>query len=235
MKESLKKLCAIMQPTYLPWPGYFNLIASSDVFYYLDDAQFEKGTWQQRNRILMNGHPLFLTVPTTRQYLGQPIKDILISDDNSSWRTKHLTTLNYAYKKKPYFDSLQGIFSIISNRRHKYLVDLNISIIECICDMLSLHSNRLLSSSKAFESSRSTKILDLCIAEDCNAYISPIGAAEYLAEDCFETNSQVALTFQDYKPANYSQGCNSEFISHMSILDALVNIGIDEVKSYIMK
>lgn len=234
MINPLHKSCAIMQPTYLPWSGYFNLIALSDIFYYLDDVQFEKGTWQQRNRILMNGQPLFLTVPTIRQHLGQPLKDILICDDNSSWRKKHLSTLNLAYKKKPYFDTLQDIFSIISNRRYKYLVDLNISIIECICNMLSLHSNRLQSSSKAFDSVRSAKILDLCIAEDCNSYISPIGAAQYLEQDSFVTNGRVALLFQDYEPSSYIQGRNSEFISHMSILDVLVNIGIDRTKSYIL-
>lgn len=222
-----------MQPTYLPWSGYFNLMASVDVFYYLDDAQFEKGTWQQRNKVLVNGQSLFLTVPTIRKYLGQPINDIKIKNENSSWRKKHLSTLELAYKKRPYFETLEEILSIISNESYTYLLDLNLAIIECVCNMLSINSRRILSSSKNLSSTRSQKILDLCAAEQCNLYISPLGASEYLEEDHFQDNGSIDLKFQDYACLSYQQGLPTDFISHLSILDVLVNIGVDSAKKYI--
>ena len=75
--------CAVMQPMYLPWAGYFNLISSVDRFYYLDDAQYERGTWQNRNRILLNGQAQFLTVPAGGLYDERPAPKAPQADSQS--------------------------------------------------------------------------------------------------------------------------------------------------------
>ena len=83
------KICSIMQPTYLPWAGYFNLISSSDFFVFLDDVQFSKQSWQNRNRILIGDKMHWLTVPVLRENLKDKIYKIKI-DDTRNWRKKHI-------------------------------------------------------------------------------------------------------------------------------------------------
>ena len=92
---------AIMQPTYLPWAGFFNLISDVDVFVILDDVLFEKHSWQSRNRILQNGKELLLSIPIASQSHETCIKDIMISS-NSKWGKKHLQTIQQSYAKSPY-------------------------------------------------------------------------------------------------------------------------------------
>ena len=80
-------IVSIMQPTYFPWLGYFDLIASADIFVFLDDVQFSYRSWQQRNRILNLGKEKMLTVPVINKGEGKRIEDILI-DENENWREK---------------------------------------------------------------------------------------------------------------------------------------------------
>jgi hypothetical protein len=85
-------ICAIMQPTYLPWAGYFNLISQSDVFVFLDDAQFQKNSWHNRNRILVNHLPHWITLPVRHAALCQTIRQTEL-DDSKNWRRKHIKLL----------------------------------------------------------------------------------------------------------------------------------------------
>ena len=80
--------CAIMQPMYLPWAGYFNLIAAVDTFVFLDDVQLERQSWQTRNRILLGGKEVLLSVPTQRVPLDTPIELIALADA-TRWRHRH--------------------------------------------------------------------------------------------------------------------------------------------------
>ena len=89
-------ILAVMQPTYIPWAGYFNLIDAADAFVFLDDVQFARGTWQARNRVLSDGKEHMLTVPTKRVTLQQQIKDVEIQDEDN-WRRKHLALLTQNY------------------------------------------------------------------------------------------------------------------------------------------
>jgi hypothetical protein len=93
---------AIMQPTYLPYLGYFQLMAASDVFVFLDDVQFARRSWQSRNRILTADGELMLTVPVKKHDRDTAISDIEI-DDGQGWRDKHLAAMRHAYGKRPGF------------------------------------------------------------------------------------------------------------------------------------
>ena len=94
---------AIMQPTYLPYLGYFQLMAASDVFVFLDDVQFARRSWQSRNRILTAQGELMLTVPVKKHDRDTPIHAIEI-DDSQPWRDKHLAAIRHAYGKRPFFE-----------------------------------------------------------------------------------------------------------------------------------
>ena len=106
MSEARPQTVAIMQPTYLPWAGYFNLISHADTFVILDDVQFAARSWQQRNRVVLNGEPHMLTVPVLAK--GRP--GMLIreahTDETQKWRPKHIATIHRAYDRHPHGNSV---------------------------------------------------------------------------------------------------------------------------------
>src|SRR5947209_586580 len=129
--------CAIMQPTYLPWAGYFHLISQVGMFVFLDDVQYEKNSWQNRNRILVNGQPHWLTVPVRRLGLEQKINEVQI-DDSSLWRKKHIRTLIETYAKHPHAASMLETVQPLLETSTDRLVDLNFSLIRAISGKLGL-------------------------------------------------------------------------------------------------
>src|SRR3990172_3654025 len=102
---------AISQPTYLPWPGYFCLIKHADAYVLLDHVQFEKNSWQSRNRIKGPKGPMWLTVPTHHNGL-KAIKEIEI-DNTQAWAKKHLLALKTCYCKAPYFNIHSSFFDSV--------------------------------------------------------------------------------------------------------------------------
>lgn len=229
----MTKRCAIMQPTYLPWAGYFNLISSVDYFYYLDDAQYERGSWHNRNRILLGGKSHWLTVPVVRKFLGQQLKNVLLNPLQTNWRKKHVDSIRHAYGRCPYIKDLSDILSIIEKGTQTVLADINIEIIEQICITLDINTQRSRSSEKGGNLPRSKKLVELCCQADCTEYLSPIGAKDYLIADGFENLSSISLHFQNFKPNAYPQSKTQDFISHLSILDVIANLGIKASKDYI--
>ena len=225
--------CAVMQPTYLPWAGYFNLIASVDRFYFLDDAQYERGTWQQRNRILRNGEACWLTVPTRREQLGQLIQDVQINPLTPTWRRKHAESIRHAYLKAQYRVQLQPVIDIILDEQYHLLGDLNIALIDRLCEMLKIHTPRSRTSALELDLSRSLKLVEICRVAGCDEYLSPTGASEYLVKDGFVELSDVRLGFQDYTPGTYPQAGGGEFVSHLSMIDVIANIGAEAASAYV--
>lgn len=215
---------AIMQPTYLPWLGYFHLINSVDVFIYLDDVQYERGTWHQRNRVLVNGVPAWLTVPVIRKSLGDLISEVSI-DDKKNWRNKHSSTILSSYSRHPHTNECLDLVNIIKDVSLAKLLDLNVALIEAACQSLNINTKRILSSSLKVEGVRTQKIINICHLLGADVYVSPPGASAYLVSDNFRDKTHVDLQYNDYNCIPYPQVGATEFISHLSILDALCNLG----------
>lgn len=224
--------CVIMQPTYLPWSGYFNLIAQADVFVFFDDVQFEKGSWQSRNRILVNGQAHFITVPTVRESLSQHINTIQ-TDTKQKWRLKHTKLLQATYGKHPYGQAVLEITNTILDESFALLAELNINLIAAISEKLNLRPRFVRSSELNITGQRSERLLKFCQHFGCAEYISPVGSAEYLAQDGVFENAPVKLTFQQYTPGVYEQKGADDFISHLSIVDVAANIGWDNAAEYV--
>ncbi|MGD9592050.1 MAG: WbqC family protein [Candidatus Berkiella sp.] len=225
--------CAIMQPTYLPWAGYFYLISQVDYFVFLDDAQFQKGTWHNRNRVLINGIPSWITVPVIREYLGQKI-NLSVIDDSKSWRKQHVNTIKQNYSQHPYFDCLNPILEIIEDNSLKILSDLNVKIIYYVCKILELESNFKVSSEMSIGGHRSNRIKSICDYLNCEEYLSPAGAKDYLEEDKFEDFSSIKLILSNFCSNPYLQRKTNEFHEYLSIIDVLANLGPHKTREYIM-
>ena len=117
-----------MQPTYLPWIGYFNLIKNAEIFVVYDSAQFSKQSWQQRNKLRSKDSELILTIPVIKNSINTKINEILISDEKRVLK-KHLKTIKLNYSKSNNFDKYISEIENIYDRSYGKLVELNLEII----------------------------------------------------------------------------------------------------------
>lgn len=222
-------ICAIMQPTYLPWIGYFALMDMADVFVFLDDVQLSKQSWQTRNRIKgESGKELLLSVPV-RHAGSQPIKDVEI--DGAHWVAKHLRSFEQNYRKAPHFSDAMTLFEPLLRSEPAKLCDLTIALISGIADGLGITGARIRSSDIAEKSAdRRDRLVDICKQFGADTYLSPAGAAGYLTEEDGEAQFAahgMTLLYQRYEHPAYPQ-INGAFLSHMGVLDLIANVGLGQ-------
>ena len=138
MSDSLSRTCVVLQPGYLPWLGFFEQMCRADVFIYLDDVQFDKHGWRNRNRIKGPAGPQWLTVPVCLHGLDQPrIKDVLIDSTRAGWAGKHLKTLRMHYGACSFFDWLHPDLENALARKWRYLVELDIALVDVLSSKLN--------------------------------------------------------------------------------------------------
>ena len=126
----------ILQPTFLPWLGYFEMIYSSDIFVVFDNVQFVKKSWQHRNKIKTANEITNLTVPIKKTSRSTHINKIEISYDHGNPLENHWSTIEFAYKKAPYFKNYSQIFESIFKQQYSTLIELNMNLIQNICKIL---------------------------------------------------------------------------------------------------
>jgi hypothetical protein len=222
-----------MQPTFLPWSGYFNLLAQAEDFIFLDDVQLEKQSWQTRNRIFLNGtQPTWISVPVLHERLAQSIIETKILDA-AHWQKKLVRGLTQFYSKHPYYYDACEILDMLSNNSHMRLASLNESIIIFIASRLELNAKIHRASELGITGVRSKRLTSFCDHFKAKEYLSPQGSATYLKEDAFDTTTTARLRLQDYQPRPYSQKGSKDFISHLSILDVLANLGWKKTREYV--
>ncbi|ABK47541.1 hypothetical protein CF168_14350 [Shewanella bicestrii] len=224
--------CAIMQPTFLPWSGYFNLMAEVDVFVFLDDAQFQKSSWHNRNRIPLNNMPNWLTVPVRHQHLDQTLLATRL-DNKTHWREKMTRMLEQTYAKHAFNSELYCFINLISNDNHTSLAELNIALIEMMAQKLSIQCKTIRSSELDIPGVRTRRLLSILHEIKATEYLSPQGAREYLTADDFTGQTDIQLSFQEFLPQVYPQRKTNHFIEKLSMLDVVMNIGWSNSKAYI--
>lgn len=224
-----------MQPTYLPWLGYFELIAKSDVFIFLDCVQYVHQTWQSRNRLKGNdGNPIWLSVPVKKHSLGTVIKDIQIANRPANWKRKHLNAITTLLGKTPYFDKYRPGLADLFNEAFTYLADLNIATIKLIADWLDLKTEFFRASEMNLQGKRTDLLLDICQKVEATRYYSPVGASIYLEDErAIVENHGIEVRYQDWNHPVYPQKYGS-FVSHMSALDAIINVGGAETRRFLI-
>ena len=226
--------CAIMQPHYLPWPGYFNLMAKVDKFVFLDDVQYSKNSWQNRNIIINNNKKIWLTIPLKKSPISTKIKDKII-DDEKNWRKKHIKTLFQCYSKHSYATDLNELTAFLQDLKYDNLSDYNIKIIIFIANKLSINTEFLSASNFSINKKRTHKVIEILEKIGAKEYISPIGGKEYLIEDNFQKLSPAKLIINDYKNKNYNQKNSKDFIPNLSIIDVVANSGWISSAKYVTK
>jgi len=225
-------IVAIMQPTYLPWAGYFNLVARADCFVFLNDAQYEKGSWHNRNRVLVAGNPHWLTVPIRHGELTKTIAQTYV-DDSRGWRSKQLRLIEHNYGRHPHAADLAPLLAIIGETSFDRLADLNVALIKSALTALGIGTETVCSSELGIPGFRTERLIAILSRLGAKRYLSPRGAAGYLAADQFTERTSIALEFQRYEPQPYTQWRQSRYESHLSILDVVANLGWRKAAAYI--
>ena len=217
----------MMQPTLLPWQGYFELIAACDTFMFLDDFQFSLQSYQQRNRLFVNkGQAGWHTVPVLKagSYL-QPLNQTVINN-TIPWREKFWRRITNNYSKADYFTELGPQVESWLFLRTENLAELNIGFIKLACHLMDIHPKFLYSSDVPKQGKRSQLILEFLRKTGATKYFCARGSFDYMFKDKIFPVDDVELQFQDYNPLPYKQvGTDGVFVPSLSILDALFNIG----------
>lgn len=217
---------AISQPTYLPWLGYFDLIDEVDSFVVLDNVQFEKQSWQQRNRIKTPTGLQWLTVPVQfRGRLGQKILEVEIREAEF-WR-KHLRAIELNYARAAYFNHyFAELTDILKNYgAGSRLVDVNLSLLNWLLKTLDIRTPVLRASSLGEEGKRTELLANICQNLGATQYLSPLGSAVYLLSELSIFSSRnVEARFQNYTHPEYKQ-LFPPFISYACVLDVIFNEG----------
>ncbi|MCR9130770.1 MAG: WbqC family protein [Alphaproteobacteria bacterium] len=213
---------AIMQPTFLPWVGYFALIDRVDRFVLLDDVQFDKRSWQQRNRIKTANGPLWLTVPVlTKGRRDQTILEAEVQPDARFAETA-LKTLEHAYAKAAYFAPVMDRIAPAFEAGEEGLCALNIALIEALCDLTGLQADLVRSSATPVPSTKAQRLADLCTVHGARRYLSPPGSKDYLDGDPALGEAGVELAYFNYTHPVWPQ-LHGAFEPYMCTLDLVMN------------
>lgn len=215
-------LVSIHQPNFLPWIGYFYKIVKSDIFVFLDNVQYTKNSFINRNKIKIPQGDIWLTVPISFKF-GQLINEVKINN-KTDWREKHLKTLEMNYKRTYFYED---VFKIIKEtyylKNWQNLSDFNISIIKTITSYLGLNKSIIKSSSLDVQG-KSTKLLIQIVKKvGGNAYLSGFGGIKYQEEELFKKEG-IKLVYYNFTSPIYKQ-LWSKFIPNLSIIDLLFNYG----------
>ena len=219
----------IMQPYFLPYIGYWQLLNAVDKYIIYDDVNFIKGGWINRNRILVNKEPKMLTLKLNGASPNKLINEIEILDNNIQIK-KILKTIDISYRKAPYFEVIYPLIEKILKFNELNLAKFIKNSFEIICEYLDIKTELIISSSleKKSELKAQDKVINICKILKATEYYNAIGGQELYSFDKFK-EEKIQLKFLKTKDIKYKQ-LDNEFISNLSILDVLMFNSKEEVK-----
>ena len=220
----------ILQPGYLPWLGFFEQFLFSEIFVFLDDVQYTKQDWRNRNRVRTNAKQgwTWLTVPVKMDSMRSKINEVKI-DYRQNWIKKHLNIIRNNYQKTRYFEEVFSIIQENIEKRFLYLSDLNVSLVLSIGEYLNIHRNTMLSSRLEIrEQDRNLRLIQTCKQVGITHFYDGEKAKDFLDPALFKANG-IEVEFQVYKHPTYKQ-CYEPFVSHLSAVDLLFLYGKESVK-----
>ncbi len=217
------RVAVIIQPSYLPWLGYFAQIHRSDVFVLYDDVQFDKHSWRNRNRIKTAQGPHWLTVPVLTKGKNWPTNREIEIDNRQDWRHKHLETLRQSYRRAPYFDEVIGVFESLYRAEYRFLLELNVASLRAMNELLGLRPMTRFSSEFNLSGGPVERLVQICKAVNATSFYEGASGRNYI-EDTEFAQAGISIEYQDYKHPVYPQ-LHGEFIPFLSVVDLIFNCG----------
>jgi hypothetical protein len=191
------KCVAIVQSSYIPWKGYFDLIRAVDEFILLDDVQFTKRDWRSRNRIKTKDGVSWLSIPVhVKGRQLQKIAETTIADP--TWARRHWKSIESAYARTPFFDAYAGpLAALYANPGSDRLSDVNHALIVEMCRALGITTPITWSSDLDVASGRNQRLIDICVKVGATEYLSGPSARVYIDETAFAA-AGIHVGFADY-------------------------------------
>lgn len=220
----MSRSVAIVQSNYIPWKGYFDLIAAVDEFVLYDDMQFTKRDWRNRNLIKTPQGTHWLTVPVrTRGRYHQSIRETEILDGD--WAADHWKTLTLNYAKAPFFDEVAGLLApLYLERSWNRLSDLNRTFLDAMCGYLGIETRLTWSSDYQLPDGRSERLAGICAQARATEYVSGPAARDYLDLAAFAAHG-ITVRWFDYAGYPEYPQLWGEFVHGVSIVDLAFNCG----------
>lgn len=218
-------ILSIQQPEFFPWLGYFDKFRQVDQVVILDNVQFKKRYFENRNRIRGGGDWFWIRVPVkVKGRFAQMIADVAI-DESQNWRATLARSLHHAYGKAPYWASHGApLADLVASWPGDRLADLNIAVIAWLAERLGVRRPMVRARDLGVDGTGSQLILDLCRHQGADIYLSGAFGRDYLDLDAFAA-AGIAVRFQAFKPFPYAQFQGDPFLPGMSAVDLLVNHG----------
>lgn len=218
-------IVSIHQPNYIPWMGYFYKIHKSDIFVFLDDVQYIRRGFINRNRIKTHQGASWLTVPVdSKGKYESSINDMKIRDD-LNWKENHLRSIEMNYKRSDYFNDFFNILKACIIKHNDKLSELNIDIVKTICKLLNIKTEIILSSELNIKETSTERIISICKLVGANKYLSGSGGSKYQNGKMFEDNS-IELVYSDFHEKQYKQ-LWGDFTGGLSVIDYIFNCGYE--------
>lgn len=220
----MNKKIAILQSNYIPWKGYFDMIAAVDEFIIYDDVQFTKNDWRNRNKIKAQNGLQWLSIPVG-QDISRLIREVGLKDKR--WQAKHWATICHSYKRSSHFDAIASkLEPLYLQREYTHLSQVNRVLIEFVCDQLGIKTKISDSRDYLLIGGQTERLVNLCKQAGAAEYISGPSARNYLDEALFVERG-INLTWFDYFGYPEYPQLWGEFTHGVTILDLLFNCGKD--------
>jgi hypothetical protein len=220
-------IVSIHQPQYLPWLGYFDKIDRSDVFVLLDDVQFKKNEWQNRNKIKTAQGWQWLTVPVTYQHL-QRINDVEINNKDK-WQHRQRQAILSNYRKAPFWSRLEGFFTEVFSSEWTSISALNIFVVRKLTELLGIETPLFVSSEiGAFPEEPDERLIAIAKHFGAEVYLAGSGGHAYMDLEKYERHG-IRVLFQDFRHPEYRQLFGA-FEPFMSVVDLIFNHGDESLQ-----
>lgn len=214
-------IATIHQPQYIPWLGYFDKIDKADIFVILDNVQYKKNEWQNRNRIKTINGWQWLTVPVLYKF-PEKINEVKVNN-KVDWRRKHFQALLTNYAKAPYFSLYKGELKEIFEKEWNILSDINTHLIKYFLKVLGIKTKVVIASQFDLSDEPSERLIDICKIVNADKYLSGKDGINYMKTERFKEEG-IELMFQEFEPPVYDQ-MFGDFVIGLSIIDLLFNYG----------
>jgi len=236
-KEKIRRsrhiVCAIHQPNFFPWLGYFDKLAKADVFLLMDNAQFPKtaGTWINRVQLLSSNGRYWATASIDRKFHGtRLIRDSMFNFDEGAWKEKLRRSVMMQYARAPHFSTVFPEIEPLLMFGNQNVADYNIHAITHLCALLGVNTAKLRrGSTLRVEGNATTLLIQMCLSVGANAYLCGGGASGYQDDAAFQ-QAGIELIYQNFKHPIYKQGKSSVFHPGLSVIDALMHCGVTGVR-----
>lgn len=212
----------VIQSSYVPWRGYFDLIDDVDLFVFYDDVQFSKGSWRNRNKIKTSRGVSWITVPVRHRSLSQLICDTEI-DPKPGWEEAQLRAFREAYREAPHLRAAISFLESAFARKLRTISELNVLLVKELCAYLGIRTEMVMSSQYPVQGAKTARLLALLKAVGARAYLSGPTAKGYLVESEFR-EAGIELDYKSYDYAPYPQQWGA-FEGAVTVLDLIANCG----------